>query len=87
MAKCKFVNHFGWKRVGTVKQNDQPRYALVRKQNGNYSFEIYGKNGKRNRGDLTRKRTATRVFDGNESDILLTDSFRKNTEREQEGLM
>ncbi|CAO4374568.1 unnamed protein product [Caenorhabditis nigoni] len=28
MAKCKFVNHFGWKRVGTVKQNDQPRYAL-----------------------------------------------------------
>lgn len=41
MAKCKFVNHFGWKRVGTVKQNDQPRYALVRGwgvEEKNYSF-------------------------------------------------
>ncbi|CAB3406168.1 unnamed protein product [Caenorhabditis bovis] len=28
MAKCKLVSHFGWKRVGTIKQNDQPRYAL-----------------------------------------------------------
>ncbi|CAI5448074.1 unnamed protein product [Caenorhabditis angaria] len=27
-AKIKFLQHFNWKRVGTVKQNDHPRYAL-----------------------------------------------------------
>ncbi|VDM78059.1 unnamed protein product [Strongylus vulgaris] len=28
-AKCRLINHFGWKKVGTLKQSDEPRHALV----------------------------------------------------------
>uniref|UniRef100_A0A158PBE8 Gamma-aminobutyric acid type B receptor subunit 2 n=1 Tax=Angiostrongylus cantonensis TaxID=6313 RepID=A0A158PBE8_ANGCA len=27
-AKCRLINHFGWRKVGTLKQSDEPRYAL-----------------------------------------------------------
>ncbi|WKY03721.1 hypothetical protein Q1695_005018 [Nippostrongylus brasiliensis] len=27
-AKCRLINHFGWKKVGSLKQSDEPRYAL-----------------------------------------------------------
>ncbi|PIO65268.1 hypothetical protein TELCIR_13072, partial [Teladorsagia circumcincta] len=27
-AKCRLINHFGWKKVGTLKQSDEPRHAL-----------------------------------------------------------
>ncbi|KHJ92802.1 7 transmembrane receptor [Oesophagostomum dentatum] len=27
-AKCRLINHFGWKKVGTLKQSDEPRQAL-----------------------------------------------------------
>lgn len=28
-ARCKFIKHFNWTRVGTIKQSDEPYYSLV----------------------------------------------------------
>ena len=28
-ARFRFLNNFNWTRVGTIKQSDEPRYALV----------------------------------------------------------
>lgn len=28
-ARCRLIYHFNWRRVGTLKQSDDPRFALV----------------------------------------------------------
>ncbi|VDN56585.1 unnamed protein product [Dracunculus medinensis] len=30
-ARCRLIYHFNWRRVGTLKQSDDPRFALMRK--------------------------------------------------------